>query len=174
LGLPEGVRLKLNGTFGRWLFLLDEDDCLHQVYWRIQTAVWFDERIGKWHYVSIFPHFIKRYCSPSLDLLEYISCTLGKGEDVFRHIDDPEEILDSEDRITMPIRQIEREADRFSYPALLNSRYTEVYNRPLNMPSGIAHFKARFSILYNLVITARQFFGRKYGVLSLVNTVVNL
>lgn len=174
MGLPEGVRLKLNGTFGRWLYLLDEDDCLYQEHWRIQTAVWFNEQVGKWQYVSIFPHFIKRYCSPSLNLLEYISCTSRKGEDVFRHIDDPEEILDSEDRITRPIRQIEREAGRFSYPALLNSRYTEVYNRPLNMPVGIVHFKARFSVLYSLVIIARQLFGKKYGVLSLVNTVVNL
>ena len=78
---------------------MDDYDCLYQVHWRMQTAVWFNDQTGKWQYVSIFPHFIKRYCSPSLDLLEYISCTLGKGEDVFRHIDDPEEILDSEDRI---------------------------------------------------------------------------
>ena len=172
MGLPDSIRLKLNGTFGRWLYLLGEDHCLYRKFYRVQTAVWFDEMAGKWQYVSIFPNFIKRYCTPCLGMLEYISCNVRKGEDIFEHIDDPEEILDCEDRITKPIRRIEKECVKANYPALLNSRYTDVYNRPLNISAWKASFAARFPVLNNLVKTARLFFGKQQGVLSLVNTII--
>ena len=90
LRLPDSVKLKLNGTFGRWLHLLDADNRLYRKFYRIQTAVWFDEEEGKWRYVSIFPNFIKKYCPPCLNMLEYIGCRIRKGEDIFKHIDDPE------------------------------------------------------------------------------------
>jgi hypothetical protein len=32
LGLPDSVRLKLNGIHGRWLYLLGEDNCNRQQY----------------------------------------------------------------------------------------------------------------------------------------------
>ena len=134
--------------------------------------MWFDEMAGKWQYVSIFPNFIKRYCTPCLGMLEYISCNVRKGEDIFEHIDDPEEILDCEDRITKPIRRIEKECVKANYPALLNSRYTDVYNRPLNISAWEASFAARFPVLNNLVKTAMLFFGKQQGVLSLVNTII--
>jgi hypothetical protein len=172
LGLPDSVRLKLNGTFGRWLYLLGGDNCLYQSFYRVQTAVWFSESLGKWQYVSIFPNFIKKYCSPCLDILEYISCRIRKGEDVFKHIDDPEGILDCEDCITKPIRRIEKECNKDNYPALLNARYTDVYNRPLSISAK--KVDGRFSILHNLVTTARQFFGMQHGVISLVNMIILL
>lgn len=172
LGLPDSVRLKLNGTFGRRLYLLGEDNCLYRNFYRVQTAVWFSESLGKWQYVSIFPNFIKRYCPPCLDILEYISCRIRKGEDIFEHIDDPEGILDCEDRITKPIRRIEKECNKDNYPALLNARYTDVYNRPLSVSAK--RVAGRFSILHNLVTTARQFFGKQQGVISLVNMIILL
>ena len=173
MGLPDSIRLKLNGTFGRWLYLIGDDNCLYQKFYMIQTAAWYDVN-GKWHYVSIFPSFIKRYCRPSLDMLEYIGCRIRKGEDVFEHIDDPEEILDCEDRITKPIRRIEKQCVKANYPALLNSRYTDVYNRPLNISAWGASFAGRFPVLHNLVKTARLFFGKQQGLLSLVNTIIPL
>lgn len=172
LELPDSVKLKLNGTFGRWLHLLGDDNCLYRNSYRIQTAVWFNECSGKWQYVSIFPNFIKRYCSPCLDILEYISCRIRKGEDIFEHIDDPEGILNCEDRITKLLRRIEKECDRDNFPALLNSRYTDVYNRPLSVPTK--KVAGRFPVLHNLVAIARQFFGKQQGVLSLVNTIILL
>ena len=125
-----------------------------------------------WRYVSIFPSFIKRYLRPCLDILEYISCEVRKGEDIFEHIDDPEGILDCEDHITVPVRCIEKECGKYNYPALLNARYTDIYNRPLAIPAEGHATSARFPILYGLVETARQFFGKQQGVLSFVNTII--
>lgn len=174
MGLPDSVRLKLNGTFKRDLFLLNNNDCMFRVVYRIQTALWYDDQAEKWQYVSIFPSFIKRYCQPSINMLEYISCKTGKGESIFEHIDDPEEILESEDRLIWLLRKLERESNRTSSPALLNSRYTEVYNKPLTITADADAFTRRFPMLYLLVLTARQYFGQQQCVLSLVNTMIRL
>ncbi len=107
-------------------------------------------------------------------MLEYISCQVGEGENIFRHIDDPEEILDCEDRIVRPIRRIEKECRNSSYLALLNSRYVSVYNRPLLVSDKEVAATRRFSTLFNLVLTARSFFGKQYGLLNLVNAVILL
>lgn len=107
-------------------------------------------------------------------MLEYISCQLGKGEFFYRHIDDPEGFLDCEDRITMPIKRIEKESGEHNYPALLNSKYTDVYNRPLRVTGRDTRPAKQFPVLYNFVLVARQFFGRQQGVLSLANTVILL
>lgn len=129
---------------------------------------------GKWQYISIFPNFIKRYCPQCLNMFEYISCQVGKGENVFKHIDDPEGFFDCEDRITKPIRRIEKECLKFNYQALLNSKYTEIYNTSL--PGAVNSSKAtkRFSVLFDLLCTARYFFGKQYGVLSYVNRIIHL
>ena len=107
-------------------------------------------------------------------MFEYISCQVRKGENVFKHIDDPEGIFDCEDRITKPIRRIEKECLKFNYQALLNSKYTEIYNTSL--PGAVNSSKAtkRFSVFFDLVCTARHFFGKQYGVLSLVNSIILL
>lgn len=154
--------------------MIDENNSIYKVQYRIQTAIWFSIETGKWQYVSIFPNFIKQYCQPCLHMLEYISCQVGKGEYFYRHIDDPEGIIDCEDRITRPIRRIEKESMEKNYPALLNSRYTEVYNRPLPLPQNNLLSRRQFPVLHNLVMTARQFFGKCYGVVSLVNTILLL
>lgn len=104
-------------------------------------------------------------------MLEYISCQVGKGEYFYRHIDDPEGIIDCEDRITRPIKRIEKESCKHNYSALLNSKYTDVYNRTLYVTGKVTMPAKQFPVLYDLVLVARQFFGRQQGVLSLVNTV---
>lgn len=174
LRLPDSVRLKLNGTFKRWLYLIDGDNCLYRFRYKIQTAMWFNGETGKWNYVSIFPNFIKKYCQPSLHMLEYMSCHVGKGENIFRHMDDPDEILDCEDSIVEPLRRIEKACLSSNYTALLNSRYTMVFNRPLVLSASEVLATRRFSALYTLVLTARKFFGRHVGVLSLANFSIQL
>jgi len=67
---------------------------------------------------------------------------------------------------------IEKECHISNYPALLNSRYTDVYNRPLAASARDTANTGRFPALHGLIATARQFFGRYQGVLSLVNTVI--
>jgi len=98
------------------LLLLDNTDCIYKVVYKVQTALWYDVETDKWQYVSIFPNFIKRYCQPSINMLEYISCKTGKGENIFEHIDDPEEILDSEDRLVWLLRKLEKVSSRTNWP----------------------------------------------------------
>ncbi|MDO8686455.1 MAG: hypothetical protein Q7J78_07285 [Clostridiales bacterium] len=174
MGLSEGVKLKLNGTFGRWLYLLDESDRLYMVRYRVQTALWSNPETGIDTYVSIFPNFIKQYCQPCLHLLEHISCHVGKGEDIFRHIDDPEGLLTCEDRFAGIMKRLEGDCANANYPALLNSRYTEVYNKPITVSNSNVSGSRRYPWMCALVATARQYFGRHLGVLSLVNTVILL
>jgi len=158
LNLSNSIRLKFNGSFKRWIYLLDEHDCLYKVRIKIKTAAWFNENTRKWQYVSIFPNFIKRWHQSSLNLLEYTSCIVRKGEDVFWHIDDPKELLLCEDSITGAIKRIEKDIDDINCVALLNSKYTLIFNRPV-------HFKwfedvkfMRFETLFSLIVMAKQYF----------------
>ncbi|MDQ2088266.1 hypothetical protein RBH29_17720 [Herbivorax sp. ANBcel31] len=167
----DSVKLKLNGTFKRQLYLLDKNNCLYSVEYRVQTALWFNDKTSKWQYVSIFPSFIKKYIQPCINLLEYISCKTRKGENIFEHIDDPKEILDCEDRIVNIIKGIENNCNEFNYTALLNSKYTQVYNTPLIIETKSLSQKL-FGTLYMLVITARAFSGKQEGVLALINSLI--
>jgi hypothetical protein len=72
------------------------------------------------------------------------------------------------------MRRIEKECLKYNYPALLNSRYMDIYNRPLPTASNISATTKRFSILYNLLCAARCFFGIQQGVLSLMNKIILL
>ncbi|MDP8219625.1 MAG: hypothetical protein P9M03_12970 [Candidatus Theseobacter exili] len=174
LGLSECIKLKLNGTFERWLYLLDKNDNVFKVEYRVQTALWINPETGKKNYVSIFPNFIKRYCQPSLHLLEYISCHTRKGEDVLRHIDDPEGLFSCEDRFVIAIKRIEIDTFNLNYSALLNSRYVEVFNRPISVIKNHVEMLRRFKSMFTLVETARQYFGQHLGVLAQVNTLILL
>lgn len=173
LGLPESVKLKLNGTFERDLFYLDEENNVCKVIFKIQTAVWMNSETGKWDYVSIFPCFIKKYCPMSLHLLENISCHIRKGENVFRYIDDPEGLFDCEDPLLRPLIIFEKKFKVSNPSALLNSRYVEVYNQPINLDTYNIE-RRRFQKVYELILTARFFFGVKVGALSLVNAILQL
>lgn len=128
---------------------------------------------GKWQYVSIFPCFIKKYCPQSLHSLENVSSRTGKGKNIFDHIDDPEGLFDSEDPIARPLERFEKEFKISNPSALLNSKYTEIHNRPIQLDAySIA--SRRFQKVYELILTARVFFGIKTGALSLVNTIFRL
>lgn len=169
LGISDSVRLKLNGTFERELYLLDENNCMYSVKYSIQTALWLNDKTGKWQYVSIFPDFIKRYVKPCLHLLEYISCHLRKGENIYRYIDDPKEIIDCEDRLIKPLNRIEKDCLKYNYSGLLNSKYTDIYNRPLVISNKESIIQMQFDVMYLLVLTARLFFGKHNGVISFAN-----
>jgi len=132
-----------------------------------------NEERRKWQYVSIFPCFIKKYCLQSLHLLEIASCRTRKGENIFDQIDDLEELFDSEDPITRPLERFEKRF-RISNPSvLLNSKYIETHNRPIKIDTN-SIAPMRFQKVYELIITARVFFGIKTGVLSFVNTILRL
>jgi len=173
LGLLEDVRIKLNGTFTRALYYLDEKNNVCEVIFKIQTAAWMNTERGKWQYVSIFPCFIKKYCPLSLHLLENISCRAGKGENIFDHVDDQESLFDSEDPIVRPLSRFEKEFKISAPSAMLNSIYVEVYNQPIGLNTyNVAH--KRFKKVCELILTARIFFGIENGVLSMTNVILRL
>ena len=128
---------------------------------------------GKWQYISIFPCFVKKYCPLSLHLLENVSSRTGKGENIFDHIDDPEELFDSEDPIARPLVRFEKEFKISDPSALLNSRYTEVYNLSIHLDSYNI-VPRRFQKVYELILTARFFFGIGTGVLSQAHAILHL
>lgn len=174
LNLSDSVGLKLNGTFERWLYLIDENSCLYRVRIGIQTALWFNVVTGKWQYVSIFPNFIKRWYQPCLNMLEYISLKVGKGEDILKHIDDPKELILCEDCIAGAIKRLEISCAKLNVEALLNSRYTQIFNKPIPAKNFREEKIKRFPRMYSLIITARYFFGTDNGVLARLNTKIHL
>lgn len=170
--LSESVKIKLNGTYKRDLYF-DYKNNLCKIIFKIQTAVWMNQETGKWQYVSIIPSFIKKYCPMSLHLLENISSQLGKGENVFGHIDDPKEHFSCEDPLVKTLARFEKEFKISDPSALLNSRYMEIFNQPINLGAYKVE-KKRFPKVYELILTARFFFGVATGVLSRTNTLVRL
>lgn len=99
---------------------------------------------------------------------------MGKGEDFYRYIDDPEDILNCEDSITRPMGAIEKSVRLHNHSALLNARYTEVYNRPLSIQASSHRSSKKYPSLNDLILTARQFFGVQESVLPLVNSIILL
>jgi hypothetical protein len=173
LGLPEDIKIKLNGTFARDLCYLDNNNNICKIRFKIQTAVWMNPETGKWQYVSIFPCFIKKYCALSLHLLENISSHERKGDKIFDHIDDPENLFDCEDSIIRVLIKFEK-AFKISDPSMvLNSRYVEMGNEPISLNASYMSSK-RFKKVYQLILTARVYFGIGTGVLSLTNSIFRL
>ncbi len=165
LGFSNVVRLKKNGTFKRTVVLLDEPGNLYEWEFRIQTALWVDPDTGKNHYVSIFPNFIRRYTRPCLNVLEYISCHTGKGEDIFRHIDDSNAIYSCEDRFARILTRLDKSFAKEQYASRLKAQYTTTFNRPVSNPSVEARNK-RFPFVFSLILMAREYFSKPCGVLA--------
>jgi hypothetical protein len=109
----------------------------------------------------------------SLHLLENISCCTGKGENVFWHIDDPEGLFNCEDPLVRALVRFEKEFKVSDPSALLNSRYVQIYNQPIDLDTYNVKPR-RFQKVYELVLTARFFFGIGAGVLSLTNGILQL
>jgi hypothetical protein len=175
LGLSDTVKIKFNGTFDRWFYFSDESNNFLRKRFRIQTALWKDPITSKAHYISIFPEFIKRYLPVSLHLIEILSATLKKREDIFKHFGDPNNLFTCEDPLVKILKGIDKKVSSFKYVALLNSRYTEVFNRSLAISeSTFAVEIMRFPQLFSLVLFARAFFTCSSGSLACTNFLLRL
>jgi hypothetical protein len=158
------ARLKRNGTFGRNLELLDLSGNLYIVRFRMQTALWEDST-GEQHYVSIFPNFIRKFTRPCLSVLEYISCNTKKGEDIFSHIDDRDNIHSCEDRMAHILEALDKKCSEKDYTDVLNTRYTAAFNRPIKIfAKEMSH--NRFPHVFTLILIVREYFGMRCGSLS--------
>ncbi len=158
------VTLKLNGTFGRDLELLDPSGNLYVTRFQIQTALWKDST-GEQHYISIFPNFIRKFTRPCLLLLEYISCNTRKGEDIFSHIDDRDNIHYCEDRMAHILEMLDKKFAAEDYTNILNSLYKIAFNRHITISTEELSYK-RFPHVFILIIMVQEYFGVSSGGLA--------
>ena len=63
---------------------------------------------------------------------------------------------------------------KLNVEALLNSRYTQIFNKPIPAKNFREEKIKRFPRMYSLIITARYFFGTDNGVLAQVNAKIHL
>lgn len=178
LRLPEDSKIKLNGTYKRKLCLLDKACNLYELTFKVQTALYFEPQTGKAHYVSIMPNFIKKHCRFSLSIFEYLAERMKEGETVFKHLYDPLCLIECEDDIVRPISCMDEEASMHKFSALLNSKYTLIYNKTLINSQALVDLNndkkesMKFKALYELIIIAYMYFGTKSATLSLVNKLI--
>lgn len=170
LELSNDVWLKLNGTFKRMVDFQDDAASLHRSQFAVQTALWRDPETNKYRYVSIFPNFIRRYTRPTLGVLEYISCNIRKGEDIFQHIDDRDNLLICEDPLARILEKLNSMVYKSEVASLLNARYTSVYNTPLSLRQEEVN-GMRFPHLVAVILMGRIYFNKKLGALSAVYSV---
>lgn len=180
LDLPEDSKIKLNGKYERELCLLDNDGCLYNVIFKVQTALYFNPQTDKAHYVSIIPSFIKKHCRFSLSVFEHLAKKMKAGETIFKHMHDPLCLIECEDDIVRPLICIEEDASMQNFSALLYSNYTSIYNRILlkalttNCIIELINKKASmaFEATYELIVIARMYFATISATLPLVNKLI--
>ena len=125
LNIPESDKLKRNGTFSRWLYYKD-GNVLKQSRVKMQTLLWTDKD-GNQNYVSIFPDFIIKYNVASTDLIEFISNNVRKGDDIFKYIEDPEDLVESEDVIIRACQKVDKACQNKAIAAQLSAKYTTMF-----------------------------------------------
>ena len=129
LNIPESDKLKRNGTFERWLYYSD-DGILKKQRIKIQTFLW-TSATGVKKYISAFPSFIIKYNKVSADLIEFISTNVGKDENVFNYIDDPECLVENEDILINACEKVDKACKTKGFTALINARYTKIFSTPM-------------------------------------------
>lgn len=125
LNIPESDKLKRNGTFSRWLYYND-GDVLKKSRVKIQTLLWTDGD-GNEKYISVFPDFIIKYNVATTNLIEFISTNVGKGDDIFKYIEDPEDLVESEDVIINACQMVNKACKNNGFTAQLNAKYTTMF-----------------------------------------------
>lgn len=131
LNIPESDKLKRNGTFRRWLFYLD-GDVLKQSSVKIQTLLWTDG-IGNKKYISIFPNFIIKYNVATTNLIEFISTNVRKGDDIFKYIEDPDNLVESEDVLIRACQKVDKACAYRGFVAQLSAKYTTMFSASLSI-----------------------------------------
>jgi len=131
LNIPESDKLKKNGTFSRWLFYLDRG-VLKQSRVKIQTLLWTDG-IGNKKYISVFPNFIIKYNVATTDLIEFISTNVGRGEDIFKYIEDPDNLVESEDVLIRACQKVDKACESKGIAAQLSAKYTTMFSASLGI-----------------------------------------
>lgn len=119
---------------------------------KIQTFLWTSTD-GIKKYISVFPSFIIKYNKVSTDLIEFISTNVGKDENVFNYIDDPECLVENEDVIINACEKVEIACAWKGFAAQLNARYTKVFSStiPTSFLTSFASKKLRFQHIADFI-----------------------
>lgn len=126
LNIPESDKLKKNGTFKRGLYYTI-NNVLRYTIIKIQTLLW-TKASGEERYISIFPSFVVKYNKVSTDVIELISTNVGKGESIFKYIDDSHDLIENEDILTCSCNRVNKAVADKKITGLLNAKYTEIFN----------------------------------------------
>ena len=163
--IPYTDKLKKNGTFKRNLIFTVGTD-LKLMIVRIQTLLWTTAS-GEKHYISVFPNFIIKYNPLTTPLIELISSNVRKDEDIFNHLNDPENLFDSETELAHSCLRVELACKNKMFAAILNSRLTNAFNTiaRIELPKN-----ARYPEICTLIAMAKLFFASPVqSVLTLAN-----
>ena len=166
LNIPETDKLKKNGYWTRKLFY-SVNNILRCSVVKIQKLQWTTQD-GKNHYISVWPDFIIKYNPVSLDLIEFISTKVRKGEHIFKLIDDPECLIECEDLLSYSCQIVNQACKENNYSALLNANYTQIHGTFLEINTTKIKFY-RYPNTYLLYKTAQTFYGHSKAILSLIN-----
>lgn len=101
---------------------------------KIQTFLWTSKE-GVKKYISVFPDFIIKYNKVSTDLIELISTNVGKGENVFNYIDDPDCLVENEDTFVKACERVNKACETLGFTAQLNAHYTKVFSTTMTINS---------------------------------------
>ena len=170
-GFPENDRLKKNGTFNRGLYF-HTDIIVFKTRIKIQklerTTIINGEEVKI--YMSVFPDFIRKYTKASLHIIEFITINVGKGEDIFTVLDDPENYLHSEDPLHNSCHRIDQACFEEKFAALLNAYYTEIHDTPISLSATECKISSmRYSNTYELFLIGQGFTGKQNSILATLN-----
>lgn len=167
LGLEPGTPIKKNGTWPRNLKILNDYKLeLHRV--KIQKFQWIDKDNNK-HYASIFPSFILKYNPLHTDLIEHIADKLPATGNVFDYVEDPDNILDSEDPIIKSTLSLEKKLKKLYLPEKLAAKYVEQFNDILDN-DNIEYYKFHY-LKYIIKLTSAIYKINK-NILSFLNSII--
>lgn len=166
LDLAPDVKLKKNGTFPRKLYYTVDGKLTSREIPIQKLHLTFPNRTTK--YISVFPSFIIKYNKVSADLIERISKIIRKGEDIFSAIQDPQNVLPSEDLLHRSCQRVNVTCEEKSLAAVLNARYTEIYGYPVRLDT-YEETSFRYPAIYVLYRTGEIYTGEAKGVLVHLN-----
>jgi hypothetical protein len=168
LGLEPGTPIKKNGTWPRNLIILNITKLeLHRI--KIQKFQWIDKDSKK-HYASIFPSFIFKHNPLHSDLIEYIANNLNDSGNVFEYVEDPDDILESEDKIIKNCLSLEKKLSKSHIPEKIAIKYTEQFNDIANV-RNIKFYK--FHILKYIIKLTSVIYNKTKNILSFLNSIIN-
>lgn len=164
LNIPASDKLKKNGTFERGLYY-KINSYLEYKRVNIQTMLWTTSS-GRSFYISIFPSFIIKYNKVATNLIEFISTNVRKGESIFNYIEDADSLIECEDILSRSCERVNSACYLKKFDALLNSKYTTIFNTPVKIPKEETNKFNTYSFMQIVILLSVANICSKTGILK--------